>query len=215
MPQGSQNQCCRQRNERRVFTLLDVGYNNVYVGEGIVRVKNDCCRVMAINTREDDVTIEVKPGELIPFEYAAMDFEPGSENYIEVGAKNPIVESYKRTQELRKIISTDHLNAEEKDSVEKLISDYTNVFFLSGDPLPCTDVVEHFISTDTNRPVNAKQRRHLLAHQEFIQKDIQKKLDEGIIDPSSSPNSSPIWIGPKRPDPQGKPRWRMVVDYAN
>ena len=193
--------------------VLDVGYDDVYVGEGIVRVENDCCQVMAINTREDDVTIEVKPGELIPFEYAAMDFEPGSEDDVEVGANNPIVESYKRTQELKKIISTDHLNAEEKDSVEKLISDYTKVFLLPGDPLPCTDVVEHFIPTDTNRPVNAKQYRHPVAHQEFIQKDIQKKLDEGIIEPSNSPSSSPIWIVPKRSDPQGKPRWRMVVDF--
>ena len=110
--------------------LLDVGYDDVYVGEGIVRVENDGCRVMAINTREDDVTIEVKPGEIIPFKYAAMDFEPGSEDDIEVRANNPIVESRRRTQELRKLISTDHLNEEEKHSVEKLINDYTNVFLL-------------------------------------------------------------------------------------
>lgn len=38
-------------------------------------------------------------------------------------------------------------------------------------------------------------------------------LDKGIIKPSQSPWSSPIWIVPKKIDASGKQKWRLVVDY--
>ena len=56
---------------------------------------------------------------------------------------------------------------------------------------------------------------HPVIHKEFIQKDIDKKLREGIIEPSNSPSNSPVWIVPKKPDSDGKPRWRMVVDFQD
>ena len=52
-------------------------------------------------------------------------------------------------------------------------------------------------------------------HKEFIEKDIQGKLRDGIIVPSSSPSNSPIWIVPKKPDSQGNPPWRMVVNFRD
>lgn len=38
-------------------------------------------------------------------------------------------------------------------------------------------------------------------------------LDQGIIRPSFSPWSSPIWIVPKKLDASGKQKWRLVIDY--
>ncbi|CAG4983670.1 unnamed protein product [Parnassius apollo] len=38
-------------------------------------------------------------------------------------------------------------------------------------------------------------------------------LDQGIIEPSSSPWSSPIWIVPKKLDSQEQRKWRIVIDY--
>lgn len=38
-------------------------------------------------------------------------------------------------------------------------------------------------------------------------------LEEGIIRPSQSPWSSPIWIVPKKLDASGKQKWRICVDY--
>jgi hypothetical protein len=38
-------------------------------------------------------------------------------------------------------------------------------------------------------------------------------LENGIIRPSQSPWSSPIWIVPKKMDASGKTKWRIVVDY--
>ena len=38
-------------------------------------------------------------------------------------------------------------------------------------------------------------------------------LDQGIIRPSISPWSSPVWVVPKKLDASGKEKWRVVVDY--
>ena len=155
-----------------------MGYEDVYVGEGIVRVSDHACQIMAINTRDDDVSIEVDSREILPFEYANHDYEPGSEDDISVSADNPITNIESRIQRLGEIILTDHLNFEEENSVKQLIRDFPQIFLLPGDdPLPCTNAVQHHIPTENDIPVNAKQYGHPLVHKDFIAKDIQKKLE--------------------------------------
>ena len=58
---------------------------------------------------------------------------------------------------------------------------------LPGDPLPCINAVEHHIPLKNNMPVNAKQYRHPVMHKEFIEKDIQGKLRDGISHPQVVP----------------------------
>lgn len=49
--------------------------------------------------------------------------------------------------------------------------------------------------------------------QKEIASQIQKLLNNGIIRPSISPYSSPVWIVPKKADASGKKKFRMVIDY--
>ena len=154
---------------------VDVGYEDVYLGEGIVKVQESgVCHVMAINTRDEDVSIEVDAKELIPFEYAALDFEPGAEGDIPVKADNPVVDRDARVQILRDIIQTKHLNDEEKENVDKLLEDFPQIFLLPGDPLPCTNAVEHLIPLENNLPVNIKQYRHPLIHKSLLKKTFRR-----------------------------------------
>ena len=46
-----------------------------------------------------------------------------------------------------------------------------------------------------------------------MQRQISEMLKQGIIQPSSSPWVSPIWIVPKKADASGQQKWRLVVDY--
>ncbi|KAL1448640.1 hypothetical protein WDU94_001909 [Cyamophila willieti] len=50
-------------------------------------------------------------------------------------------------------------------------------------------------------------------HKREIQNQVESMLEQGLIRPSYSPWSSPIWIVPKKQDASGKQKWRMVVDY--
>nr|XP_018911345.1 PREDICTED: transcription initiation factor TFIID subunit 1-like [Bemisia tabaci] len=63
----------------------------------------------------------------------------------------------------------------------------------------------------TSNPQNRAQPHTL--HKAEIQKQIQSMLDQGIIRPSYSPWSSPLWVVPKKLDASGKPKWRVVIDY--
>lgn len=50
-------------------------------------------------------------------------------------------------------------------------------------------------------------------HKAEIKSQIYELLRQGIIRPSYSPWSSPIWIVPKKIDASNKQKWRLVVDY--
>ena len=107
----------------------------------------------------------------------------------------------------------DHLNKEEKQNIVNLISDYSDIFLISGDKLPCTDKVEHEIVTENNVPIHVKQYWHPPIHRRVIEENVSSKLRDNIIEPSFIPANNPIWIVPKKLDSKGNTRWRMVIDF--
>lgn len=50
-------------------------------------------------------------------------------------------------------------------------------------------------------------------HRDEVKKQIQEMLSNGIIRPSKSAYSAPIWIVPNKDDASGSKKWRQVVDY--
>lgn len=46
------------------------------------------------------------------------------------------------------------MNNEEKESIERLCSEYSDIFFLEGDTLSCTETIQHEIKTlRINQPI--------------------------------------------------------------
>ena len=191
---------------------IDVGDKEIYVGEGIVTSENNKCNIMAINTKDEDVVIEIDPREMIPFEYATQEFDPDTESEKE-NNRYPMNTREAKIEALKNLIRMNHLNVEEKQSIIDLLHDYSDIFLTPGDRLPCTGKVEHEIVTENSVPIHVKQYRHPPIHKEVIQENVAKKLKDNIIEPSFSPSNNPIWIVPKKPDSKGNPRWRMVIDF--
>ncbi len=50
-------------------------------------------------------------------------------------------------------------------------------------------------------------------HKHEVKKQIAEMLDQGIIQHSISPWSSPVWVVPRKLDASGKQKWRVVIDY--
>src|SRR5699024_10146706 len=119
----------------------------------------------------------------------------------------------KRLKLLENEICTDHLNDEEKHSILAICREFNDLFFLEGDKLSHTDAAKHCINLQSEKPVFVKPYRLPESQKTEVRNQIQKMLDDDIIEPSISPYNSPILIVPKKPDQQGNKRWRLVVDF--
>lgn len=119
----------------------------------------------------------------------------------------------KRITNLFHNVRTEHLNSEETKSIHKICQEYQDIFHLPGDFLTCTTSVEHSIPTISQGPIFSKTYRYPKVHEEEVKKQINDMLDQGIIQNSNSPWSSPVWVVPKKLDASGQQKWRVVVDY--
>ncbi|CAH2210261.1 jg2078 [Pararge aegeria aegeria] len=118
-----------------------------------------------------------------------------------------------RTEEVLNSLRISHLNEEEKDCLHDVYSRYSDIFHLPNDKLTHTDALKHQIQTNSNVPINTKSYRFPQCHKEEVNRQINKMLDQDIIEPSVSPWSSPIWGVPKKIDSSGEKKWRIVIDY--
>lgn len=110
-------------------------------------------------------------------------------------------------------LRTNHLNSEEKDSLVSLILKHGDRFHLPFDHLGYTNATTHSIPTINEVPIHTKQYRFPPVHKEEINKQVDSLLKDNLIEYSTSPYNSPLWIVPKKPDAMGNKRWRMVIDY--
>ncbi|KAL7289462.1 hypothetical protein TKK_0016653 [Trichogramma kaykai] len=115
-----------------------------------------------------------------------------------------------RIQRLRSIIDTSHLDTTELDSINSLLQEHSDRFYLEGDELPATNVVEHKITTVDDIPVNQKQYRLPHSLREEVKRQVDDLYKKGIIRHSRSPYSSALWVVPKKARADGVPRWRVV-----
>jgi len=80
----------------------------------------------------------------------------------------------------------DHLTLPEKQHVEKLLSAHTEVFALSDYELGETGLVTNSIDTGNSPPVKALPRRLPYVLRQDLETEMQKLMDIGCIEPSSS-----------------------------
>ena len=70
--------------------------------------------------------------------------------------------------------------------------------------------MQHGINTQQAHPIMQPPRREPLGHKEVIRQEIQKMLDEDVIEPSTSPWASPVVLVKKKDGTV-----RFCVDYRH
>ncbi|CAC5419775.1 unnamed protein product [Mytilus coruscus] len=90
--------------------------------------------------------------------------------------------------------TSDKLTEIEKVKLTKLIHEYSSVFAEPGKALGQTDLATHKIDTGNHAPIKIPARRIPLAKKEVVDKELEKMLKDGQIEPSSSPWSAPICL---------------------
>lgn len=118
-----------------------------------------------------------------------------------------------RARDVVSRLRTEHLNAEAQANLIQLCSRYSDIFYIDGEPLSFTNKIKHNIRTTDEMPIYTKTYRYPFVHRDEVRDQIAKMLEQGIIRPSDSAWSSPIWVVPKKADASGRQKWRLVVDF--
>lgn len=183
--------------------------NGVIIPHAIVNVRNNTFSITCINTNNSDKVIKTPNIEVQPINIDELTKNNNSQPLHNFNS----ISQTDRQKKVLSLIRRDHLNKEESTSLDKIISEYSDIFFLEGDSLSFSNHTKHQIPTTTNVPIHAKTYRLPQVHENEIKTQVKNMLDQDIIRPSNSPWSSPIWVVPKKLDASGKQKWRLVIDY--
>jgi len=100
-------------------------------------------------------------------------------------------------------------------SFSEMIQANKNVFANPDEALPFNTKVSASIRTKDQEPVYSKYQAYPIPMTDFVNKEVEKMLRDGIIRPSRSPYNSPMWVVDKKGiDEHGRPNKRLVFDYS-
>lgn len=183
--------------------------NEIICGNILNKVKNHQILISIINPTETQIVVPIP--KLTELSHEIIN-EESIKHFIHT---NKVTENEQnRIQLLKNLLKTDHMNLEEKVSIEELCSEFSDIFFLEGDKITCTDAVYHEIRTPgTTQPIYQRPYRLPYSQKEEIDNQIEKLEKDGIIGPSDSPWNAPLLVVPKKIDDSGGQKYRVVVDF--
>lgn len=174
----------------------------VFLANSVTRPKNGKVPVFILNTTETEVTIS-------NFEISTTKLK----DYFICQFEKPMVNAG-RVKTLFSLLNLNELNSEEQKSIKNICAKYPDIFHLPGDKLCTTPIYEQNIDLKPHTsPIYTKPYRLPYSQKSEIDKQIESMLDDGIIEESRSPWSSPLLLVPKKFDSSGKQKWRVVIDY--
>lgn len=116
----------------------------------------------------------------------------------------------KCSQKLLEVLTSSCTNLEpgHMKEVKKLIEEYCDVFAIDDSQMGRTNLVKHPINTGNADPIRQHPRRLPIAKRDDAERIIKDMHDQGIIEPSDSPWSSPVVLVKKKDGST-----RFCVDY--
>jgi len=101
-----------------------------------------------------------------------------------------------------------------KDAFIKMLKSRKRAFADPNEALPYNTSVVATIRTVDEEPIYAKLYPYPMGAADFVNKEIQNLLDNGIIQKSVSPYNNPIWVVDKKgTDEMGNKNMRLVIDF--
>ncbi len=92
-------------------------------------------------------------------------------------------------------ISTSRLTPEQTAEISKLLQEFPRV---TGDELGHTTVTEHTVTTGDAAPIRQPPYRVPIALKDTMKKELDRMLQLGVAEPSSSPWASPVVLAEKK-----------------
>lgn len=169
----------------------------VFIASTLVKANNAFIRIL--NTNKNTVTIkepQISTEDL-------NDYEIITNNHNEKQRKSKILQ----------ILKSNFPNRF-KNTLIDLCSEFSDIFGLETETITANNFYKQKLRVKDKEPVYIKNYRIPHTHKEEIDKQVQKLIDDGIVEPSNSEYNSPILLVPKKSLPgSDKKRWRLVIDY--
>ncbi|GFV22730.1 retrovirus-related Pol polyprotein from transposon 297 [Trichonephila clavipes] len=90
------------------------------------------------------------------------------------------------------------LSDEQRNKLSELPGNFSGLFTKTDKSTAAKTNVKHRIFTGDHAPINQRAYRVSPTERRIIHEEVQKMLDEGIVQPSESPWSSPIVLVRKK-----------------
>lgn len=141
----------------------------------------------------------------IPVDRNETDFGKPSRR---LNALSLFVDSYRAPPDALAQIDDKHLTVEQRKQFRQLIEEYADVFAGDKNALGLTDEVTHRITLHDDTPI--KQSHYRVAHnkRKFLDEEVKRMYQQGIVVDSKSDWASPVVLVPK---PNGE--WHFCVDF--
>lgn len=101
---------------------------------------------------------------------------------------------------------SDRLSTVEKNKLNQVLVQYSDIFVGPDGRVGQTDLVHHKIRLQDQTPVKIPARRLPIHQREIANEEIDKMLNQGIIEPSESPWAAPIVLVKKKDNSYPLPR---------
>lgn len=123
------------------------------------------------------------------------------------------IQTDKLLEENLQRLRLDHTNNEEREKIYKLCEEYKDIFYCDKLPLTFSNQVKHKIRTHNEDPIYVKPYRQSPAQSDEINKQVERLLQDNVIQESHSPWNAPVHLVPKKLDATGELKYRMVIDF--
>lgn len=116
-------------NEEQLCCAREI-YDNVSVGNCIIKPYNNLAAISVLNSFENDIKITKIDLKLVPLsEYSILNFHENNENQIDLDRVQRIIEK----------TNFNDMNDEESEALKQIIYEYKELFYLEGDALTHTN----------------------------------------------------------------------------
>ncbi|GFX09061.1 retrovirus-related Pol polyprotein from transposon 297 [Trichonephila clavipes] len=106
------------------------------------------------------------------------------------------------------LMMSPELSDEQRNKLSELLRKFSGLFTKTDKSTAAKTNMKHRIFTGDHAPINQRAYRVSPTERRIIHEEVQKMLDEGIVQPSESPWSSPVVLVRNKDG-----SWRFCVDY--
>lgn len=185
-----------QSDEENVLIPNQIIQNGIFIASTIVSKSRPLVKI--VNTTNKDVVI--------------LNTKIQTESLNDYKIVHPIRDPCKDQEKLNRLLK--HFPEFAKDNLRNLCSEYVDIFGLESEKMTSNNFYKQKLRLKDSEPVYIKSYRIPHTHKAEVCTQVDKLIEDDIVEPSISEYNSPILLVPKKSLPgTNQKRWRLVVDY--